>query len=100
MAEGTRVLVTGVAGFLGANLLPRLLERQLGCDRDGAAQFGIEPLQSLQIDLRQPLRGELSACYPPGQLRDRGESDVFILGRQRSRLSLAAHKSVLLWACF
>ena len=49
--------------------LPRLRQRQLARERDDAVQLRVEALQSVQIDVREPLRGDLALLDPARELR-------------------------------
>ena len=62
-----------------------------------AAQLRIEALDAIEIDLRQPLGGELCALDPARELRDRREGDVGVArraaGRDRSRCARSGRAS-------
>jgi len=72
--------------FSGGNFgvrLPCLFQGMIARQRNHAAQFGIELLQSIQIDFRQPFRSNLPGLNPARKLRHGGIRDVGIVGRQR-----------------
>ena len=60
-------------------------------------QLGIELLQPLQINVGEPLRGELASLDPARELRHRCERNVFVSRGQRPGIDLAAHKPLALW---
>src|SRR5579863_8917826 len=90
------------AVFTGSDLrigVFRLRLRQLASERDDAAQLQIEALQSIEIDVRQPLRGKFFSLDPTRELGQRGERDVLVVRRQCSGVGLAANKLFTLRPC-
>ncbi len=82
-------------GDLGIGLF-RLLERQVARHRDDAVEPRIEPLQSLKINVGQPLRRELAMLDPLRKLRDRGKCDVRVAPGKWTGIHAAANEAVLL----
>ena len=76
--------------------LLRLLQRQLARQRDHAMQLGIELLQPLQINIREPLGGELARLDPARELSHGRERNIFVARRQRSGIILATHEPIAL----
>ena len=81
-------------GNLRVSLLG-LLHREIGGQRDHAAQLGIVLAQALQINSGQPLGGDLALLNPAGELHDRGEGDVFVIRGQRAGIGLADDEATL-----
>ena len=75
-------------GFFG------LGEREIARESNDASELGIELLYAVQVDLREALGSEFVLLDPAGKLRDRGEGDIRIVGRQRAGLALGADKVI------
>ena len=63
--------------------LPGPRQRVIARQRDDAAQLGIEFLQTIEINLREPLGCELAIFDPLREVRDGGKRDVVVLFGQR-----------------
>src|SRR2546429_528971 len=75
----------------------RLRQRQLSRQRDHAPQLRVELLDALQINLSQPLRGQLTLLDPPRKLRHRRKCDIHIIRRKWTWISLPPHKLLACW---
>jgi hypothetical protein len=72
---------------------------QFARQRDDAAQFGIESLQPVEINLREPPRGQFALLNParqPGHWRER---DLLIIFRKGSAVDAATEEAVAIRAC-
>jgi hypothetical protein len=69
-----------------------LRERKILRERDDATELRIEPLDAVQIDVRQTLGGEGLLFDPALQLRHRRKCDVSVARGQRNGLAPAANK--------
>ena len=58
-------------------------EREVGRERDDRAELRVEPLDPLEIDVRQSLRRQLLRLDPARELRDGREGDVGVARRER-----------------
>ena len=85
-------------GDLGVGLFS-LSEREVTCQGDDAAQFGIELLQTLQINLSEAFRAKFALLDPARELYQRGEGNIFVGYRQGSRIGATAHTLVPLRTC-
>ncbi|EAU66723.1 hypothetical protein STIAU_4267 [Stigmatella aurantiaca DW4/3-1] len=72
----------------------RLLERQLGRQRDDALELGIQAPQPLQVEGGEPLGTQRAGLNPAGEGGHRGEGDVLVLGGKRTGRVLAPHEAV------
>src|SRR5437764_1115337 len=66
-------------------------------ERDDGADLPVEPFDSTEIDVREPLRRELSRLDPPRELRHGRERDRLVRRRQPSGVCLRANELVARW---
>src|SRR5258705_9906586 len=76
----------------------RLRQSQIPRRRNHAAQLGVELLDSAQINLDQALRSKFALLDPAREVCYRGESDIRIVGGQRTGIAFAGKELVTLWA--
>src|SRR5262249_19173177 len=81
-------------GNFGVGLLG-LLEGEVAGERDDAVEFGVELLESIEVDIGEPLGGELAVFDPLRKLRDGGEGDVFVARGKRPRIDVTPNETIL-----
>ena len=70
---------------ISASARLRLLERELGRERDDALELRVEAPQPVEVDPRQPLGGERLRLDPAREGRDGREGDVLVPRRAAGR---------------
>src|SRR5947207_4113769 len=72
----------------------RLRESEIAREGDDAAEFRIELLNSIEVDVREALGSELALLDPAREPGDGSVGDVGIVGRERARIGVCADEAV------